>query len=320
MADALQPVIPLGPDLREEAVQFPVGESILWGNVTRPASEAAATGVVMVHGWSGYRNGPNGLLTAFCRRLGAAGYPSFRFDFRGRGESQGDGLAVSLPSMADDLVAASAWFARRCGVRRIVYVGICSGGNVAVGSLGRLPLACGLVLLSVYPFSDGDAFGRDVHRTWHYARIYLHKALRRETWERLVKGEVHPGRVLHVLFGHFLRRGRNRRKEEGTAAEASGPAKGSARPVAAESRKQDKPPPVKHLANLKRTMPCLMLYGTADPDAPAALRYFGDYAREQDLPISFVRIEGANHNFSSREWKEQVAGLAEQFCRESIGV
>ena len=50
----------------------------------------------------------------------------------------------------------------------------------------------------------------------------------------------------------------------------------------------------------------MMLYGTADPDAAAAQKYYGEYASHNALPISFEEIQGANHNFSSQLWQQQV--------------
>ena len=304
--------------LLERAVDFDVRGCTLRGNVVR-GEESASVGLIFVHGWSGYRNGPHGLIPYLARRSAREGYPSLRFDFRGRGESEGEGLETSLPGMAEDLVAASEWFADELHLRKLVYVGLCSGGNVTIGTLKRLPLAAGLVLFSVYPFSDGDAFGRDVHRTWHFARIYLHKALQGETWRRLFRGDVHLLRVLDVLFGHFVHRKRNQEKEEaGQETEEekrSVPAAQTAKPSAAESRLQGKEAPRDHLANLRAGLPALMIYGTADPDAAAAQRYFGEYAEEKNLPVSFVTIEGANHNFSSMAWKQRLFDLTLAFLR-----
>jgi hypothetical protein len=62
-----------------------------------------------------------------------------------------------------------------------------------------------------------------------------------------------------------------------------------------------------------------MVYGTADPDAPAALAYYGDYAAEHKLPVEFRRIEGANHNFSAAAWKRQLAEWACEFCSLRTG-
>jgi pimeloyl-ACP methyl ester carboxylesterase len=306
---------------REETVEFSVGGASLRGIVARPENGEQPVGVVFSHGWSGNRSGPQGLLTHMARCFASHGYASLRFDFRGRGESGGEGLEASLPSMAEDLTEAARLFRERTGIRRVVFFGLCSGGNVAIGTLPQLS-AAGLILLSVYPFSDGDAFGRDVHRTLHYLGVYWRKATQGSTWRRLFRGEVSIKGVCNVLFGHFLNRGRNRRKEEGaaqpeTADEKPKRALGkTAKAAAVESRSQGAEAPKTHLAKLKSNLPVLMVYGTADPDAPAAKAYFGDYAREQQLPLEIVEIPGANHNFSSADWTEKVAGLALDFLRK----
>ena len=306
----------LAGGIREEPLAFSVEGASLRGILTLAGENRKALGIVFSHGWSGNRAGPHGLLADMGRRFAAAGYSSLRFDFRGRGESEGEGLKASLPTMAEDLVGATAAFRERAGVRRIVYFGLCSGGNVAIGTLPRLP-AAGLLLLSVYPFSDGDAFGRDVHRTMHYLKVYWRKATQGQTWRRLVRGDVSLKGVFQVLFGHFLKRGRNRRKEEGEPDRRETPASRAAgksvRAATTESRTQGGEAPKKHLEKLRKDLPALMVYGTADPDAPAARAYFGDYAREHALPVEMVEIAGANHNFSSAEWKDRIAELAIAF-------
>lgn len=306
MSSRLTNTTAFAPGIREEAVSFEVDGVQLCGNLTH-SGNPSSTVLVFAHGWSGYRNGPHGLITWLARQCAGCGFSSLRFDFRGRGESEGAGLEATLVTMAEDLQRASEFAVERTGAEAVVYVGVCSGGNVVIGSLPRLPGVKGLFLLSVYPFSDGDAFSRDVHRTWHYAGIYFRKALCAETWKRLLKGDIHFAQVLNVLFGHLFRRGRNRAKEGRPDSES--PAAKVAKPTALESRTQDKAAPTRHLRNLRADCPVLMIYGTADPDAPAARTYFGDYAREHSLPVTVVDIEGANHNFSSMAWKQQIADL-----------
>lgn len=317
--------IHISPAVREQAVQFEVNGDVLRGILAMPADGKARVGVVFSHGWSGNRHGPAGMLTCLARVFAAGGIASLRFDFRGRGESGGDGLKATLTSMADDLVAATALFTERTGLAKPYFLGLCSGGNVAIGTLKRLPQARGLIMLSVYPFSDGDAFGRDVHRTLHFLRVYWHKACRGETWRRLFQGDVHLKQVGNVLFGHLLKRGANKRKEgegqkpagESATAGAEAPRlKGQvAKATAAESRLQGKEAPKKYLAHLRPDLPGLMFYGTADPDAPAAMTYFGDYIRENKLPMRIEVLEGANHNFSSQTWLEEIARQALVFMR-----
>ncbi len=286
------------------------------GILCAPANTAPARALIFTHGWSGNRHGPAGILVDMARRFAAQGVVSLRFDFRGRGESGGEGLQSTLTTMADDLVAASDFLLKETALKKITYFGMCSGGNVAIGTLKRLPMAENIIMLSVYPFSDGDAFGRDLHRTAHFLKVYWMKACRPETWKRLFGGDVHLGQVFNVLFGHLLKRGANKKKE-GTAATTAPAAPPQhpeshkpqvAKPTQTESRLGGEAPKA-HLANLRPDLQGLMIYGLGDPDAVAAMDYFGSYVKENRLPIRFETIPGANHNFSSSQWRNHVADL-----------
>lgn len=302
---ALLQDISLDAQASERMAEFSVAGSRLVGHLTLPA-RPATLGVVCAHGWSGIRSGPHGMLTSLARELARHGVPVLRFDFRGRGESQGNGLETTLGTMADDLVAAERYMVQSCGVRNVVLLGLCSGGNVAIGTLPRLRATGGLILLSVYPFSDGDSFGRDVNRTWHHVRSYVRKALQPETWRRLWRGEARIGRVLHVLFGHFARKPKLLDDAGAAAAPAGAPAPSSVRQAA----------PKTHVANLRRDLPVLMIYGAADPDTRAARAYYETHASENAVPIEFVELAAANHNFSSIDWTAAIGRLAVAFCAQ----
>ncbi len=318
--DLLVPEITFPGGIRESAVRFGPPEEQCVGNLLLPA-QAREPGLIFIHGWSGVRSGPHGLLTTAARRLAAEGFPSLRFDLSGRGESHGNGTTADLPRMAENVRAAAAFFRKQTGVRRLVLFGLCSGGNVAIGVLPSIPDVAGLVLLSVYPFSDGDRFSRDVHRTWHFLRVYWHKMRQPETWRRLTRGEIHFKQIFHVLFGHY----RKKKTDRAEANPASpGPAPAAAESAPPQSASQPRPgnasapasPPKKHLENLRCGVPALMLYGTADPDAAAAEEYYRSFAEANRLPIAFLRIQGANHNFSSVQWKDAVIRHALEFCND----
>ena len=274
--------------VREKAVAFAVDGQQINGILSTPDNDSPKGVIVFSHGWSGFRAGPADLLTNLARTFAANGYASIRFDYRGRGESQGDGLNASLVTMADDLVAAVAAAKAETGFDKPILCGLCSGGNVVVGTLKRIPQAKALLLMSVYPFSDGDAFGRDIHRTFHYLAVYWQKLWRKDTWSRFFKGDVSLKSVCNVIFGHFLKRGANKKKEEGAAAQTTEDGKNklpkAAKAAAVESRSQGKEPPKKHLANFRPDLPGIMLYGL--------------------------------HNFSSAEWRQTIEQKMLSFLAE----
>lgn len=304
---------------QETACSFTSQGETVKGILTRPpANTPIRGGIIFSHGWSGFRSGPAGILTEFARHFARLGYLSLRFDYRGRGESQGQGLEATLTTMADDLVAADAFLRQHHQIAAPVLCGLCSGGNVVIGTLKRLPHVSRLLLLSVYPFSDGDAFGRDVHRTWHYLKLYWKKLCRVDTWTRFFTGDVSLRNVAKVIFGHFLNRKANQRKEQGTTAGNAPKLPQAVKAAKVESRSQNAgDAPKKHLANLRPDLPGIIIYGSADPDAVAATKYYGDYIRQQHLPLSISTIQGANHNFSSPQWRRQALQLLQETLTQS---
>lgn len=265
----------------ESAVSFQVEGETLRGNLIHGG--ASRTGLLLLHGWGGVRSGPHNLLTYLARRVGEAGYPSLRFDFRGRGESDGDGAAITLGHMGEDAVAAARFLQQHASVHKVVLMGICSGGNVAIGILDRLPEAAGLYLLSVYPFGDGDSFRRDANRTAHYLKEYWRKLWLPATWRKFFRGELFYREIGKVLFGHFRSSGK----------------------VDSHTEPETRPSPLDNL--LAREIPVQMVYGEADPDFEASCRYFRAFSQRTGYPISFETIAGANHNFYSLAWKRQLA-------------
>lgn len=300
----------------ERAVEFGAPGRRLRGCLVQ-AAQPSGTGVVAVHGWSGTRSGPNRILVHLTRALARGGACCLRFDLGGRGDSEGSGIEANLSTMADDLVEAVRFLRDKTEVERLLLLGICSGGNVVVGALPRLGPVRGLLLLSVYPFSDGDSFGRDVNRTLHFLGVYWRKLRQAETWRRFTRGEVSLRAVAGVLFGHYTKRRQSQRGNGAItpAASPGGTASGVTSAAAANEGRFATAPPRTHLRKLLCRVPALMVYGTRDPDAGAAEQYFADFAGEHDLPVSVTHVEGAGHNFGSAMWMGQVAAALGDFVK-----
>ncbi|MFW5893827.1 MAG: alpha/beta hydrolase [Verrucomicrobiota bacterium] len=314
MIPSLQRTTQISALATEQPVEFFVGDHLLCGCLTKPAGAAGDLAAVFVHGWSGIRGGPNRLFVHVARALAEDGIPALRFDLRGRGESAGNGLETSLRTMAEDLEQAVEFMQSQTGCSRILLVGICSGANVAIGTLDRLASSAvsGLLLYSVYPFSDGDSFGRDVGRTWHFLRVYRHKLGCADTWRRLVRGDIDVRSVLRVLFGHF---GASEKPAPETGQKSGGAAGKTAVATSKEGRFQSAPPTTA-LRKLTPDLPALLVYGTSDPDAKAARKYYESYAEEHNLPMRFEEVSGADHNFSSKSWQDSILALSRTFWRE----
>lgn len=81
-------------------------------------------------------------LTGMAQRLAASGYLVLAYDFRGNGDSQGQG---DLSKMVIDLDAAIA-FARQQGANRIVLLGSSMGGTATLKAAASAPVAAVVTL------------------------------------------------------------------------------------------------------------------------------------------------------------------------------
>lgn len=114
--------------MTEEPVLFGP-ECALVGVLTQPP-RSAATGVAILMFNAGVlpRIGPHRLNVKLARALAGAGATSLRFDLSGRGDSRSAGAAADPATQAvHDIRCAMDYLESRCGIRRFIVIGICSG-------------------------------------------------------------------------------------------------------------------------------------------------------------------------------------------------
>ncbi len=114
--------------VREEAWTFGP-EGSLVGIVTEPGEPGGASiACVIPNAGLIHRVGPRRFSVTLARRLAEAGIPTLRFDLAGVGDSKHVGESVGARQrILDNMRSALDELERRCGVRRFVIVGICSG-------------------------------------------------------------------------------------------------------------------------------------------------------------------------------------------------
>ena len=265
----------------EEIVSFESAGGRLQGILGR--SEAPGPyGAILIHGWSGYRIGPQRLLVQTSRALNAHGVTTLRFDLRGRGESEGDVEATDLDGMIEDACAAVDFLAQIASPERIAAVGICSGGNVVIGAATLDPRIEKLVLWSTLPFVPQKRAVDHARKKMSYAGEYVRKIFRAETWRKLAQGAINFGMIRKVLFG---------KGDLQTNAEGRNP-KDSRRDIMADFARY--------------TGEALFVYGGNDPEAPGARDVYERFCRQHGIRTVFVFIDGANHNFYAKTWKQEL--------------
>lgn len=195
------PTGPAGPGWREETALFKGAGRRLVGVLSLPESkDAPRAAAVVLHGWGSYRSGPHRMLVELCRRLAAEGLAALRFDLSGRGDSGGDYWETDLDRMVADAGAAANFLLKRTGARRLVACGLCSGANVALGAASADERFKAVAALSTLPFQKQRRRGQSVRRRRSTLRELFLKALRWDTYRRLLRGEVSVGRILRRLM------------------------------------------------------------------------------------------------------------------------
>lgn len=259
----------------------------LWAVIHRPRGKPAGC-AVLVPGWSGPRSGPAGILAETADRLARdISMLCVRFDIRGRGDSEGSFGETDLDMMIEDAISACRLAMDAAGTDEVAAVGLCSGGNVALGAATLQPSITGVAALSTYPFQPSRGKDMDAARRWRNVKTYAARIFRAETWRKLLRGEIDFGRV---------------RKNIAAADRTD---------VGGRNPKDSRRDIERAMENYRGRM--LFIYGGADEEGGHALSSFRGFASRCGLDASFHVVPGANHNFYRAAWREELIGILERF-------
>lgn len=282
------------PQLEERALAFDCGGERLVGILSLPGNAApGARGVLVVVGGPQYRAGSHRQFTLLARDLAQGGVPVLRFDYRGMGDSEG--AIRPFDDVEDDLRAAlDAFMAAVPGLREVVLWGLCDAASAIGMYAARDPRVAGLVLLNPWVRTE-DGLARATLR--HYYRARLRDPA---FWKQLLRGGLDWRRSLTSLVA-LLRKARG------------GPAAVSAATTTASL-------PERMRAGLQdfRGQVLLVISG-----ADLTAREFCDLADADHAwkgvlappRVTRRQIDDADHTFSRRAWRDQVARWTAQWLR-----
>jgi len=285
-----EPSVAAGDDLvmiSDDVVSLPFvmpsGDQTVVGTVYSPHEGGARRAVVLLHGWSGYRIGPGRLLTKAARALAEAGCLAVSFDFRGRGESSWEVGQASLNTMIKDCGRVVPYICERYGVTQVTLLGLCSGGEVAIGSSLGDSRIDSLVLWSAPVFSGEFNLARRARRSKAMVAGYLRKLFLKETWAKLLGGRLNWKMIARAVAG-------------GRSAEDAGVA----------DKAPDTASQMQEFEAYRGRL--LFVYGGNDPETEPSRAFYREFVERTGRPATFLEIEGANHNFYSCRWHEEIIG------------
>jgi len=169
--------------VNEEAVTFLCEGAELLGILHRAGANARDVGILIVVGGPQYRVGSHRAFVLLARRWCAAGYPVFRFDYRGMGDSSGDERTFEAVDM--DIQSATGAFCNHVpGLRRVILFGLCDAASAVLMHCVRDGRVAGLILANPWVRT---AAGSAKSYVRHY---YGWRLLQRAFWRKLLAGDV----------------------------------------------------------------------------------------------------------------------------------
>lgn len=284
----------------ERPVRIACGEDVMVG-VLHETDAAARVGVVVVVGGPQVRAGSHRQFVLLARHLAAAGFAVLRFDCRGKGDSGGS--FEDFDRIDDDVRAAVDHLSAACpSVERIVLWGLCDGASASLFYAYKDARIGGIVFLNPWVRTE-DSEARAYLK--HYYRGRLTSGA---FWRKLLTGRFD-------LFG--------------SAASLLGYARAA---LARSGRGAAEAPDagIDALALPERMGACLELYrGPAllilsgndmtarefEDCAAASPRWRGLLERPS---LTRRRLDEADHTFSRRDWRDQVAAWTAAWLAEAV--
>lgn len=268
----------------EIPVSFKCGDADLVGVIHRPEG-TATRGVIIVVGGPQYRVGSHRQFLLLARALAESGIAAMRFDYRGLGDSSGD--FPGFENIDDDIRAAADTFSAELPeMRDIVLWGLCDAASAILFYAHADSRISGTVLLNPWVRSES---GYAKTQLRHY---YLKRLFSRELWKKILAGRFDLSDSAGSLTDTVK-----------AASTESGAGNSGGNPLADRMA-----------AGLEKfTRPVLLIMSGRDLTA----REFDDAAkaspRWQELMaenrLSRRDMPAADHTFSRREWRDEVASL-----------
>ena len=198
--------------IRETTVRFGEGQR-LSGIVTEP-DQPGGTAVLLLNAGLVHHAGPACLYVKLARRLAADGVLALRFDFAGIGDSEPrrDGLPFETAA-PQDTSQAMDFLAATYGIRRFVLAGICSGAITAFHAAQADERVRAIALMNAQGYVTGDGI-QAAQSNRYLLRVSLR---RRNSWWRLLRGQVDVMGVLRSLLGRLRRPSAEREQIRGLA-------------------------------------------------------------------------------------------------------
>lgn len=139
-----------------ESITLKKGDQKIFGMLHLPKNQNKSPAVLFFHGLGGDKCGAHRIYVLIAESLSKLGIASFRFDFCGAGDSEGDFVETTIESQVEDALIAMEYLKKHPRIKseHIGFFGRSFGGVIAIIAAARTDAASSLVLWA--PFFDGE--------------------------------------------------------------------------------------------------------------------------------------------------------------------
>ncbi len=289
--------------LHEEIVVFESEKHELLG-IYHPASvDRCELGVLLIVGGPQYRVGSHRQFVLLARFLAQHGIPVFRFDYQGMGDSGGSPRTFEF--IGSDVRAALDAFVRcDAGIEKFVLWGLCDAASASLFYAHQDSRIVGLVLLNPWVRTErGEAKARLKH-------YYLSRLFSKELVVKVIKGKFDIKSSLSSLYSNCKK-----------VFEKSMSGKPDAQLIPSDAIDSSLSLPGRMLKGLKlfRGKVLIILSGndlTADEFIDTVNASSEWQACMHESRVTQIKIENANHTFSSKILRGKVENATLSILRE----
>lgn len=279
--------------MNEKPIVFESAGHPLVGMLHQAAGEPDLGVLIMVAGGPQYRIGGHRQLVLWSRKMSSHGFPVFRFDFQGMGDSYGEYLGFEKAE-ANIRSALDKFFAEVPSLKQVVLWGECNACSASLFYAHKDPRVAGIVMLNPWVRTEQ---GQAKAVVKHY---YLQRLTQRSFWAKVLSLRFDVlGSLRSAIQMIKLARGS---KSSAGIADAEGLHAGA----------DSLPLPERMLAGLSRFKGRIMLVMSG---RDMVSKEFDDMLQavpewhDRLAACATVRhdLEFADHTFSTGEWRDQVA-------------
>jgi pimeloyl-ACP methyl ester carboxylesterase len=301
--------------LHERPVTFGQGKR-LFGILSLPppgAERADLPIIIMLNAGTVHRVGSHRLYVPLARRWAELGFKVLRVDLSGIGDSPvppGCKENLTYPRDGiDDIRAAMDFLTETTKVQRFIVTGLCSGGDLAFQMGVKEPRVAGSIMINPRTFLVNDLSMVD---TYEQARWHQGSLANRESWLKLLRGDVNVARALRLVAPKVKdlvvkRATRAVTTILGTATGGPGGVQGR--------RETDVPACLRFMAD--KGVDTFLLVSEHDPGVDYVDANYGRTMRELVTLHGFRRVDipGTDHTFTAQWAQARVAETITEHLR-----